>query len=107
MAGLAISGITGLGKLAYGGAKLVGKGALGLGKLAISPFTAKSGAAKAAAAKVGQMRPKTFSDTGAIINALIQQAADEGGLQGDPEELQKALAHAGGSIDMLKKKSGT
>jgi|7_EtaG_2_1085326.scaffolds.fasta_scaffold03433_5 hypothetical protein len=106
LAGLAIKGAMGLGKLAVGGAKMAGKGAMGLGKMVASPFIGKSGAAKAAASKVGQMRPKTFSDTGAIINALIQQAADEGGLKGDPEELKQALTAAGGSIDLLKKQAG-
>lgn len=99
-------------KGAMGAGKAVGDGATGLGKLAYkgakgaAEWAMDTGPEKAAAAKVKQMKIKNFKEIGAIINALMQQAADEGGLEGDPKELEQALAASAQQLHMLKKSHG-
>jgi len=107
LAGMALSGL-------WSAGKAVGKGAVGLGKLAAkgakgaASFAgdALSGPAKSSIAKIKGVNPKTYKDAGAIINALMQQISDKGGIAGDPEELKKALAASAPYLDLLKKHAG-
>ena len=91
--------------LAKGGKWVAGK-AMDKAFDAAKEFVVDTGSEKAAAAKIKDMKPKSFKEAGAIINALIQHIADEGGVEGEPAELESALAASAPYMAMLKKQAG-